>query len=59
VSVGSPTIAGAKVMATSQGEVKGDKVIVFRYKSKVRERRKTGHRQSYTKVLIDKIVLPE
>ncbi|UCD54559.1 MAG: 50S ribosomal protein L21 [Dehalococcoidia bacterium] len=56
VTVGQPTVEGAKVVATSQGEGKGEKIIVFKYKSKVRYRRKRGHRQLYTRLLIDKIV---
>lgn len=58
LTVGTPTVDGARVVATSQGEGKGDKVIVFRYKSKVRYRTKTGHRQLYTRLVIDKIVEP-
>jgi large subunit ribosomal protein L21 len=54
--VGNPTIEGAKVTATSLGEVKGDKVMVFKYKPKVRYRRKKGHRQIYTKLSIDEII---
>lgn len=46
------------MVATARGEVKGDKIIVFRYKSKVRYRKKTGHRQSYTRLTIDNIVTP-
>tara|TARA_B100000315_G_scaffold46868_1_gene41637 strand:- start:12470 stop:12874 length:405 start_codon:yes stop_codon:yes gene_type:complete len=56
--VGTPTIEGAKVLATYRGEGKGDKIIVFRYKSKVRYRKKTGHRLMLTKLEIDKIVKP-
>ncbi len=56
VIVGTPTIDGAKVMATSQGEGKGKKIIVLKYKPKVRYRKKTGHRQLYTRLAIDKIV---
>ena len=59
VTAGTPTVEGAKVMATSQGEGKGKKVIVFRYKPKVRYRKKTGHRQLYTRLTIDKIIGPE
>lgn len=59
VTVGTPTIDGAKVIATSQGNGKGDKVIVFKYKPKVRYRKKTGHRQLYTRLTIDRIVGPE
>ena len=58
VTVGTPTVAGAKVVATSQGEKKGDKVIVFKFKSKVHYRKKTGHRQTYTRLTIDQIVKP-
>ena len=56
VTVGTPTIDGAKVIATSQGEGRGKKIIVFKYKPKVRYRKKTGHRQFYTTLAIDKIV---
>jgi len=59
VTIGTPTIDGAKVIATSQGEGKGKKIIVFKYKPKVRYRKKTGHRQLYTRLAIDKIVGPE
>jgi len=58
VTVGTPVVEGAKVLATAQGEVKGDKIVIFKYKAKVRYRRKTGHRQLFTRLLIDKIVEP-
>jgi len=58
VIAGTPTVDGAKVVATSQGEGKGKKIIVFKYKPKVRYRKKTGHRQLYTRLVIDKIVEP-
>jgi large subunit ribosomal protein L21 len=57
VTLGRPTIAGAKVIADVVGEGKKDKVIVFKYKPKVRYRRKKGHRQPYTRLAIKKIVL--
>jgi large subunit ribosomal protein L21 len=57
--IGSPTIDGAKVIATCLGEKKGDKIIVFKYKPKVRYRRKKGHRQLYATLEIKKIVKPE
>ena len=59
VTVGTPTIDGAKVLATSQGEGKAKKIIVFKYKPKVRYRKKTGHRQLYTRLTIDKIIESE
>ena len=58
VTTGTPTIEGAKVVATSQGKGRGKKIIVLKYKPKVRYRKKTGHRQSYTRLTIDKIVTP-
>jgi len=58
VTVGTPVVDGAKVIATSQVEGKGKKIIVFKYKPKVRYRKKTGHRQLYTRLTIDKIVEP-
>jgi large subunit ribosomal protein L21 len=54
--IGNPTIKGAKVMATSLGEAKGEKVVVFKYKPKVRYRKKGGHRQICTKILINEII---
>ena len=58
VTVGTPTVDGAKVMATSQGDDRGKKVIVFKYKNKTRYSKKTGHRQPYTRLAIDKIIGP-
>jgi large subunit ribosomal protein L21 len=58
VTAGTPTVEGAKVIATSQGEKKGDKITVFRYKPKVRYSIRTGHRQLHTRLVIDRIVEP-
>lgn len=58
ILVGSPTIEGAKVIASSMGEVKGDKLIVFKYKNKTRYRKKTGHRPIYTRLSIEEVVRP-
>jgi large subunit ribosomal protein L21 len=55
--VGSPAVAGAVVRAEVVSQFRGDKIIIFRYKSKVRYRRKTGHRQSMTRLLITDILL--
>jgi large subunit ribosomal protein L21 len=55
VNVGTPFIKGAKLQATVVAQVKGPKVVVFRYKAKERIRSKTGHRQKYTRVRIDAI----
>ena len=55
ITVGTPTIPGARVLADVLGEVKGKKIIVFKYKNKVRYRRKTGHRQRYSRLQIKEI----
>ncbi|MBM4462487.1 MAG: 50S ribosomal protein L21 [Chloroflexi bacterium] len=59
VQVGTPLIEGAKVVAEAVGEGRDKKVIVFKYKPKVRYRRKTGHRQQYTKLTIKEITSGE
>jgi large subunit ribosomal protein L21 len=53
--VGTPTLAGAKVIATVVGEVKGTKVVVRKFKRRKNYRRKQGHRQRYTQVRIESI----
>ena len=55
VTLGSPTVAGAKVTAEILGRGKGKKIIVFKYKAKTRYRRKNGHRQLYTELRITDI----
>jgi large subunit ribosomal protein L21 len=55
--VGAPGVAGAVVRAEVVEHARGEKVIVFRYKSKVRYRRKTGHRQSLTRLRITDILV--
>jgi large subunit ribosomal protein L21 len=57
VQVGAPLVAGARVQATVVSHVKGPKLVVFRYKPKKRIRAKTGHRQKYTRLQIDSIVV--
>ena len=56
VTVGTPTVEGAKVIAEVLGEGKGEKIIVFKYKPKVHYRKKSGHRQIYTRLAIKEIV---
>ncbi len=58
VTVGTPTIEGAKVTATAQGLIKGEKIIVLRFKHKDHYTKKTGHRQKYTRLVINDIVKP-
>ena len=52
---GAPVVEGAKVEGKVVGQVRGEKIVVFKYKSKKNYRRKQGHRQPYTKVEITKI----
>lgn len=56
VRVGQPTVEGAQVRATVVEHGRGRKVVVFKYKAKNRYRRKTGHRQGFTRLHIDEIV---
>jgi large subunit ribosomal protein L21 len=53
--LGNPTVEGATVSATSLGNGRAKKVVVYRYKSKKGYHKKNGHRQAYTEVRIDKI----
>lgn len=53
--VGSPLVSGAKVTGKVEKHGKGKKIIIFKYKAKKNIRKKQGHRQPYTKVVIDKI----
>lgn len=52
VQVGKPILSGASVEGKVLGQVKGEKIVVFKYKSKKNYRRKQGHRQPYTKLEI-------
>ena len=53
--VGSPVVEGATVSATVEGNARGKKVIVYKYKRKTGYHKKNGHRQPYTKVEIKAI----
>ena len=57
VHVGTPTVKAAKVNAVVVNHIKGPKIDVFRYEPKKRIRAKTGHRQQYTRLMIDSIVM--
>ncbi len=55
-TVGTPHVAGVKVKATVvEPLVKGDKIRVIRYKAKKRVHKENGHRQQYSKIVIDSI----
>jgi len=55
VQVGKPVLEQAKVTARVLGTIRGPKLIVFKYRAKEHYRRKTGHRQDLTKLLIESI----
>ena len=57
VTVGSPLVADALVLAEVIEHGKGRKVINFKYKAKVRYRRKRGHRQGFTRLAVQEIRL--
>ncbi|WLD95430.1 50S ribosomal protein L21 [Alkalihalobacillus sp. AL-G] len=55
VKVGSPLVDGATVTAKVEKQGRNKKIVVYKFKPKKNYRRKQGHRQPYTKVVIDKI----
>jgi large subunit ribosomal protein L21 len=54
--IGVPYVEGAKVVGSVVKHGRGKKIIVFKYKKRKNYRRKQGHRQAYTKVLINQIL---
>ncbi len=57
VTLGAPTVEGARVVTEISDSGKGKKIVVFKYKSKIRYRRKKGHRQLYTDLTVTDILL--
>ena len=55
VKVGRPMVDGAKVTGKVMAHGKGKKILVFKYKAKSNYRKRQGHRQPFTKVVIEKI----
>ena len=55
--LGSPTIAGAAVQTTVVGHGRGKKIVVFKMKRRKKYRRKSGHRQDFTELLVNDIAL--
>ena len=58
-SIGTPYVDGASVTAEVLGEIKGDKIDVIKFKRRKGYRRKTGHRQRYLRIKIEKIDGPK
>lgn len=57
VTLGTPIVEGARVVTEISESGKGKKIVVFKYKSKVRYRRKKGHRQQYTDLTVTDILV--
>ncbi len=56
ITIGSPTIDGAKVVLEVLSHVKGDKVLVFKKKRRKGYRKLNGHRQHFSQVLVKDII---
>ncbi len=59
VKVGRPVLKGARVIAEVVEQGRGPKMIVFKYKAKTRYRRRRGHRQGYTRLVVRQILTAE
>ena len=57
ITIGTPTVEGAKVRAQVLSQGRDKKIVVFKYKNKTRYRRNTGHRQTYTEIKITDITV--
>lgn len=55
LTIGNPVVEGAKVVAKVLAHGKAKKIVVFKFKPKKDYRKKQGHRQPFTKILIEKI----
>jgi len=55
INIGTPYISGSTIQATVAEHFKGPKLIVFKYRPRKRIRVKSGHRQTYTRLMIDQI----
>jgi len=53
--IGQPYVAGAKVVARVEGELKGEKIQTYKFKRRSNYHRKIGHRQKYLRVTVEKI----
>jgi large subunit ribosomal protein L21 len=55
IAVGTPTVPNVSILAEISGQGKGEKLNIFKYKAKTRYRRKRGHRQQLTTLLVKSI----
>lgn len=56
VTIGTPLVAGAKVTTTVVEHFRGEKIRIFKYKPKERQRKQGGHRQDYTRLKVESIL---
>lgn len=56
-TIGRPSVEGAKVLATVVAQEKGPKITIFKYRPSKRYRRHAGHRQHYTRLRVDDIIV--
>ena len=56
ITIGSPTIEGAKVVLEVLSHVKGDKVLVFKKKRRKGYQKLNGHRQQFSQVIVKDII---
>jgi len=56
ITAGAPFVEGVRVLVEVDSLGRGKKLIVFKYKSKVRYKKKMGHRQSYSRLIVKDIV---
>ncbi len=54
-TIGTPLVENAKVTAKVEKQGKAKKILIFKYKAKSNYRRRQGHRQPFTKLVIEKI----
>ncbi|MCZ6789938.1 MAG: 50S ribosomal protein L21 [Chloroflexi bacterium] len=59
LTIGSPLVPDAKVLGDVQQQARGEKLVIFKFKAKTRQRTKTGHRQSLTRLLVRDILIGE
>jgi large subunit ribosomal protein L21 len=56
ITVGAPVVEGAKIVCEVLSHVRGEKVIIFKKKRRKTYRKRNGHRQNFTEILIKEIV---
>jgi large subunit ribosomal protein L21 len=56
ITVGAPTIPGARVLGTIEEQGRAKKILVFHFKNKTRHRKKNGHRQQFTRLVVSDIL---